>query len=83
MTNLPIRRVTTDLLEVAYHEAGPAGGRPVVLLHGFPYDIHSYARRGAAHFTGRRVHRQVHDAGHNLPQEAPEAFADAVREVAR
>ncbi|WP_433380344.1 alpha/beta fold hydrolase [Actinoplanes sp. CA-142083] len=43
MTNLPIRRVTTDLLEVAYHEAGPADGRPVVLLHGFPYDIHSYA----------------------------------------
>lgn len=42
MTNLPIRRVTTDLLEVAYHEAGPADGRPVVLLHGFPYDIHSY-----------------------------------------
>jgi pimeloyl-ACP methyl ester carboxylesterase len=42
MTNLPIRRVTTDLLEVAYHEAGPADGRPVILLHGFPYDIHSY-----------------------------------------
>jgi pimeloyl-ACP methyl ester carboxylesterase len=42
MTNLPIRRVTTDLLEVAYHEAGPADGQPVVLLHGFPYDIHSY-----------------------------------------
>jgi pimeloyl-ACP methyl ester carboxylesterase len=32
----------TDLLQVAYHEAGPAGGQPVVLLHGFPYDIHSY-----------------------------------------
>jgi pimeloyl-ACP methyl ester carboxylesterase len=35
----------------------------------------------AAHFTGRRVHRQIFDAGHNLPQEAPAAFADAVREV--
>jgi pimeloyl-ACP methyl ester carboxylesterase len=42
VTNLPYRRVTTDLLEVAYHEAGPATGPPVVLLHGFPYDIHSY-----------------------------------------
>src|SRR3954454_19998399 len=39
---LPIRHVRTDLLDVAYHEAGPAGGQPVVLLHGFPYDIHSY-----------------------------------------
>jgi pimeloyl-ACP methyl ester carboxylesterase len=33
---------------------------------------------GAAHFTGLRVHHQVPHAGHNLPQEAPEAFADAV-----
>ncbi len=37
----------------------------------------------AAHFTGPRVHHQVPDAGHNLPQEAPEAFADAVLEVAK
>ena len=36
---------------------------------------------GAAHFTGPRVHRQVPHAGHNLPQEAPEAFADAVLSV--
>ncbi|KRF46454.1 alpha/beta hydrolase [Terrabacter sp. Soil811] len=35
----------------------------------------------AAHFTGPRVHMHVADAGHNLPQEAPHAFADAVREV--
>jgi pimeloyl-ACP methyl ester carboxylesterase len=42
MTNLPSRRVTTDVLDMAYHEAGPAAGPPVVLLHGFPYDIHSY-----------------------------------------
>jgi pimeloyl-ACP methyl ester carboxylesterase len=36
----------------------------------------------AIHFTGPRVHHQVPGAGHNLPQEAPIAFADAVREVA-
>jgi pimeloyl-ACP methyl ester carboxylesterase len=35
----------------------------------------------AHHFTGPRLHRQVQDAGHNLPQERPEAFADAVRDV--
>src|SRR3954470_24384002 len=42
MANLPTRRVTTDVLEVAYHETGSAAGPPVLLLHGFPYDIHSY-----------------------------------------
>ena len=39
----------------------------------------AYARR----FVGPHVHHQVPDAGHNLPQETPEAFADAVLEVAR
>jgi pimeloyl-ACP methyl ester carboxylesterase len=37
----------------------------------------------AARFSGPRVHRQVPDAGHNLPQEKPQAFADAVVEVLR
>jgi pimeloyl-ACP methyl ester carboxylesterase len=35
----------------------------------------------ARHFTGPRLHRKVADAGHNLPQERPEAFAAAVRDV--
>ncbi|TDD68945.1 alpha/beta fold hydrolase [Jiangella aurantiaca] len=213
MRKLPTRHVSTDVLDVAVHGAGPADGPPVVLLHGYPYDIHSYVdvapalaesgyrvvvpylrghgptrfRRpdtarsgqqaalgadvvdlldalaidravlagydwggraacvaaalwpdrvdvvihsyrhrleevsgapeyaeaeaalalapaitvpaitldgtadgnfpatdgssGAAHFTGPRLHRLVPDAGHNLPQEAPGAFADAVRDV--
>jgi pimeloyl-ACP methyl ester carboxylesterase len=42
-------------------------------------DGSAYARR----FTGPHVHHQVLDAGHNLPQEAPQAFADAVLEVSR
>lgn len=37
----------------------------------------------ASHFTGPRVHHQVPKAGHNLPQEQPKAFADAVLEVTR
>ena len=37
----------------------------------------------ASKFTGRRIHRVVADAGHNLPQEAPDAFADAVMELVR
>jgi pimeloyl-ACP methyl ester carboxylesterase len=35
----------------------------------------------ASLFTGPRVHHQVPKAGHNLPQEQPKAFADAIREV--
>jgi len=37
----------------------------------------------AAKFTGRRIHRVIPRAGHNLPQEEPEAFAAAVMEVVR
>jgi pimeloyl-ACP methyl ester carboxylesterase len=38
----PLRNIRTSLLDVAYAEAGPADGKPVLLLHGWPYDIHSY-----------------------------------------
>jgi pimeloyl-ACP methyl ester carboxylesterase len=30
------------VLNVAYAEAGPLDGQPVILLHGWPYDIHTY-----------------------------------------
>jgi pimeloyl-ACP methyl ester carboxylesterase len=34
--------VRAGVLEVACHTAGPAGGPAVLLMHGFPYDIHAY-----------------------------------------
>ena len=34
--------VRTGTLEIAYRETGPADGPPVVLLHGFPDDVHAY-----------------------------------------
>jgi len=41
-TMQPLRTVRAGVLEVACFEAGPAEGPPVFLMHGFPYDIHSY-----------------------------------------
>jgi pimeloyl-ACP methyl ester carboxylesterase len=38
----PLRHVEAGVLDIAYYEAGPADGPVVMLLHGFPYDIHSY-----------------------------------------
>src|SRR5215813_12966180 len=37
-----IKQINAGLLNVGYAEAGPANGQPVILLHGWPYDIHSF-----------------------------------------
>jgi pimeloyl-ACP methyl ester carboxylesterase len=37
-----VKTVRTSVLEIAYHESGPATGFPVILLHGFPDDAHAY-----------------------------------------
>ena len=37
-----LKHVDAGVLNVAYAEAGPPDGRPVLLLHGWPYDIHSF-----------------------------------------
>ncbi len=39
-----LKSVRTPVLEVAYFESGPVDGTPVLLLHGFPYDVHAYAK---------------------------------------
>ena len=39
------------------------------------------AAQHAGHFSGWRSHRLVPGVGHNLPQERPQVFADAVMEL--
>jgi pimeloyl-ACP methyl ester carboxylesterase len=38
----PITQIDAGVLSVGYAEAGPPSGPAAVLLHGWPYDIHSY-----------------------------------------
>lgn len=49
--NLPVnsafqntKKVRAGLLDVGYAEVGPKTGKPVILLHGWPYDIHSFEK---------------------------------------
>jgi len=38
-----LKQIDAGVLNVGYAESGPANGPPVILLHGWPYDIHAYA----------------------------------------
>ena len=40
-----VKHVKAGLLDVAYLESGPPDGSPVILLHGFPYDVHAMMNR--------------------------------------
>ena len=38
----PVKQIDAGLLNIGYVDAGPVHGQTVILLHGWPYDIHSY-----------------------------------------
>ena len=52
-----LKQVEAGVLDVGYAEAGPPDGRAVILLHGWPYDIHSFA--GAAPLLAAAGYRVV------------------------
>jgi pimeloyl-ACP methyl ester carboxylesterase len=54
---LPLKQIDAGVLDVGYVDTGPQDGQPVVLLHGWPYDIHSYAE--AASVLGIAGYRVV------------------------
>jgi pimeloyl-ACP methyl ester carboxylesterase len=41
-----LKTIKAGVLEIGYFELGPASGSPVVLLHGFPFDVQAYAEVG-------------------------------------
>jgi pimeloyl-ACP methyl ester carboxylesterase len=52
----PVRHTRTDVLDIAYHDVGPAHGSPVILLHGWPFSpVGSYAEVAPA--LARRGYR--------------------------
>jgi pimeloyl-ACP methyl ester carboxylesterase len=52
-----LKQVDAGVLNIGYAEDGPADGPPVILLHGWPYDIHSYA--DVAPMLAARGHRVI------------------------
>lgn len=42
MNEQPVKTIETDTLLIAYLESGSSNGWPVILSHGFPYDVHAF-----------------------------------------
>ena len=66
----PLMHVRTEALDLAYYETGPADGPAVMLLHGYPYDIHSYTevapRLAGAGYRVVLPHLRGHGPTHRL-----------------
>jgi pimeloyl-ACP methyl ester carboxylesterase len=71
--------IEADLLEQ------PAIGVPTIAIYGADDGVNALPPTGrpAAHFTGPFERRDVSGAGHNVPQENPQAFARAIQDVLR
>jgi pimeloyl-ACP methyl ester carboxylesterase len=72
-----------DAIESALAEQ-PAISVPTIAMYGIDDGVNASPRPSStdAHFTGSYERRDVAGAGHNIPQERPEAFADAILNLA-
>jgi hypothetical protein len=63
MTCGPVKQITAGVLDAGHADVGPADGPAVVLLHGWPYDIHTFASaRMQSHDAASRNRRAVSQA---------------------
>ena len=54
---MPRKRIKAGVLDLAYAEAGPSTGSPVLLLHGWPYDVNAFSE--VAPILAGRGHRVI------------------------
>jgi hypothetical protein len=77
----PLKQIDAGVLNVGYVEAGPPNGPPVLLLHGWPYDIHDYVEVAPILAAqGYRVivsHLRGHGSTHFLDPATPRAGQQA------
>ncbi|WP_244621899.1 alpha/beta fold hydrolase [Neomesorhizobium albiziae] len=70
-----LKEIDAGVLSVGYAELGPIDGRPIILLHGWPYDIHTYVE--VAPILAAKGHRVIvpylrgHGTTRFLSSEAP------------
>ena len=65
----PLRQVDAGLLNVGYAKVGPGDGRAAVLLHGWPYDIHSHLEVAPIAGGGRDRDSQLSLAANDLVRD--------------
>ncbi|MEU4097494.1 alpha/beta hydrolase [Streptomyces sp. NPDC026673] len=77
-----LKQVHAGVLSIGYAEAGPADGPPVILLHGWPYDIHSFV--DVAPLLAAQGYRVIvpHLRGHGTTRfRSPKTFRNAQQSV--
>jgi pimeloyl-ACP methyl ester carboxylesterase len=76
-----VKQIDAGVLNIGYAEAGPPNGSPVILLHGWPYDIHDYIEVAPILAAqGYRVivpHLRGHGSTHFLDPATPRAGQQA------
>jgi hypothetical protein len=55
----PLKQIDAGVLNVGYAESGPPNGSPVILLHGWPYDIHCRPQLFAAQLRSIQVASRI------------------------